>query len=433
MIDIHSTQFIKETQKAARKILHVIGRKKSVGICADINYDSLIMVFACIKLGLKVAFCPLREPPKVIDSWLKSLNINLLFASKNDFKHSDIAAEQFLFSNLVKENNKIVLVDKSKSFSSIIRTSGSTSCPKSAKIFFDAHMVSAKAVSDYFLLSNKDIFVLNLPLYHVSGLSILFRAIASGCKVFLSPTYEDLVYGLNNKLATHISLVPFLLQKLLDNKICLAHLKAVFVGGDVIPSSLAKRARLKNINLFESYGLTELASTVFIKNYQHKNTGFRVLPHVDFRVAADQELFLKSKSLSAGYVGQKKFLKEGYFYTSDLFERKTSGLHFLGRKNNRIISGGENIQAEEVEHAINTHPMVKRSLVIDKFDENFGQRPIAYVDCEKEVLLTLKDFLKPKLAAFKIPISFFSWPKIESESHKINRRKFKKSISNDLS
>lgn len=423
LVDLHSAKFKKEVHDACLKLKKVLGKKRKVGLYLDQSVESVILLLACIKLGLKVAICPLKDPLYTVNTWLKKLDIKILFLSNSVYKSNEFELQQFCLSELVipKKNKKIL--DNKKSFSSLIKTSGTTSYPKTALTKYAAHMSNAQSLAKYFGLGKSDTWLLNLPLYHVSGLSIIFRSMVSKARVFVACDQNESINSISNRLVTHVSLVPYLLEKLIDLGVELACLKAVFIGGDALSSKLAEYAKSKNINIYESYALTELSSTVMIKNIAANESFFKALSHVKVNLTINNELVVKSKSLFSGYVGKKSVLKQGWFYTGDLFIKNAHGYSFAGRKNNRIVSAGENIQAEEVERAINAHPLVKKSLVVPIFHACYGQRPVAFVDANQEVIALLKDFLKLKLAAFKVPDKFFMWPK-DCSAHKINRKEF---------
>jgi O-succinylbenzoic acid--CoA ligase len=173
--------------------------------------------------------------------------------------------------------------------------------------------------------------------------------------------------------------------------------------------------------IFESYGLTETASMVMVKD--------TILPHAEIALAFDGEILVKGQSLFAGYLNNAQrnltLDSDGYFATGDLGARDFAGqLYVSGRKNNRIISGGENIQAEEVEAILEEHEAVHSALVIAEADALLGHRPIAYLKWREQpvAISELKSYLKERLAGYKCPIAFLDWPKEIEVSFKKPRR-----------
>lgn len=107
----------------------------------------------------------------------------------------------------------------------------------------------------------QDDWLLSLPLFHVSGQGIMWRWLFAGARM----TVRD-KQPLEQMLAecTHASLVPTQLWRLLANRAAVT-LKAVLLGGAVIPVELTDRASKQGIRCWCGYGLTEFASTVCAK------------------------------------------------------------------------------------------------------------------------------------------------------------------------
>jgi len=354
-----------------------------IAIYADISPEGVLALFSAIRLGLKVAICPLREPEPVLRQWLRDVGVNSY-------------------------------VIPSPQFVSILRTSGSTGRPKNAVISGSAHWASACSVNEFFGFTKDGVWALNLPLYHVSGLGILFRVLLADAGLFIAKESEDLHVALKHRQITHLSLVPTQLRRLLDARADLSGLKAIVVGGDALPDDLRAQVVALNLPVYETYGLTETASMVWARACR-KNQHGTVLPHAIMRLAEDGEILVGGQSLFAGYVGGESFDRSGQFFkTGDLACDLTlsHGPLVKGRKSNRIISGGENVQAEEIERILEAHPAIISSIVVGRKDANFGMRPQAYIQWQKNPVSDdeLIAYLKSRLARYKIPKAFLPWP-----------------------
>jgi O-succinylbenzoic acid--CoA ligase len=395
-----------------------ISDDKVVGIYADVSLHGVFLILAAIKMGLRVAICPLREPSRVLLPWFNDLGISSFISSCHQaFPKDDrwLLVGELLYASGIKE---FAIKNRSPNFFSIIRTSGTTAWPKNALINGRAHIASASAVNSYFSLSATSCWALSLPLYHVSGLSILFRCMLASASVYLAAHQEDLLLGLKAGLISHLSLVPIQLERLLDAGADFSAVKAIVIGGDSLPKHLHKRALLADLPIFESYGLTETASMVWVKNCRFEQAG-EVLPHAVIEVAEDGEIMVGGSSLFDGYVSPAGLVEsplcEGLFPTGDLAGLSSLGQLqlIIGRKSNRIISGGENIQVEEIERAIEEHPLVEKCVVVGVRDEAFGARPEAYVKWVKDRIADreLITYLHRRLASYKVPRRFYPWPK----------------------
>ena len=106
--------------------------------------------------------------------------------------------------------------------------------------------------------------------------------------------------------------------------------------------------------------------------------------------------------------------QEGWFATGDLGAMDSDGyLRVTGRRDNLIISGGENIQPEEIEAALLNVPGVAEAVVVAVADEEYGQRPVAFVRTDEDAVVTsdgISAELERTLPRFKIPKAFHPWP-----------------------
>jgi O-succinylbenzoic acid--CoA ligase len=96
-------------------------------------------------------------------------------------------------------------------------------------------------------------------------------------------------------------------------------------------------------------------------------------------------------------------------------------LRVWGRKDNLFISGGENIQPEEIEEALCRLEGVEEAVVVPVPDAEFGNRPVAFVRTAAGELEDLARALDPTLPRFKIPVAFHEWPE-GGGGMKVNRR-----------
>ena len=116
-------------------------------------------------------------------------------------------------------------------------------------------------------------------------------------------------------------------------------------------------------------------------------------------------------------------MQNGWYHTGDYGWIDDEGyLYIESRKDDMIISGGENIAPSEVESAIKKHPLVKDVLVFALQDKTWGQIVCAAIVSENISDDTIKDFLKEKIASYKIPKRVFAVDEISrNEMGKVNR------------
>ncbi|MGB3634631.1 MAG: AMP-binding protein, partial [Rubrobacteraceae bacterium] len=144
----------------------------------------------------------------------------------------------------------------------VVFTSGSTGGPKAALHTFGNHYYSALGSNANIALSAGDRWLLSLPLYHVGGLSILFRCLLAGAAIALPEPGLPLDRSISELGVTHVSLVATQLRRLLETRTETSNLKAALLGGGPTPEALVKEAVARGVPVYTSYGLTEMASQV---------------------------------------------------------------------------------------------------------------------------------------------------------------------------
>jgi o-succinylbenzoate---CoA ligase len=312
----------------------------------------------------------------------------------------------------------------------IIFTSGSTGVPKAALHTFGNHYYNALGSNANITLRPGDRWLHSLPLYHVGGLSILFRCLLAKATVALPQPGDPLGEDIAGPAATHVSLVSTQLSRLLREDADLRGLEAVLMGGGPVPPSLVDEALARGLPLHTSYGLTEMASQVTATppdaSIEELRTAGRVLPNREVSISERGEIMVRGETLFAGYVEGEELARpldpEGWFHTGDLGELDEDGyLRVRGRIDNLFISGGENVQPEEIEDALCRLEGVDEAVVVPVPDEEFGARPVAFVRINDGEPRDLTRELEPVLPRFKIPISFHPWPERARGGMKVDR------------
>ncbi|WP_438451745.1 o-succinylbenzoate--CoA ligase [Vibrio alginolyticus] len=315
---------------------------------------------------------------------------------------------------------------------SVVFTSGSSGEPKAVVHTHRQHLASAEGLLQEFIFTQQDAWLLSLPLYHVSGLAIVYRWLYVGATLKVgSGKLVDDVQGVS-----HASLVATQLKRLLDDD---AHLSLthVLLGGSHVDHELALRATGQGIETWLGYGMTEAASTVTAKRIDSTSNAGHVLKHRKIKLV-DQRIFIGGKTLAAGYFHQghvTPFLDEkGWFDSKDLGEWQGNELKIIGRADNQFISGGENIHCEEIEAALNQIDGVVQSIVVPVEDAEFGHRPVAVI--QTNGLRSKSEYdqhLQSKLEKFKWPVEYHVMPLTLLEGGiKISRKAVKEWLLSSL-
>jgi O-succinylbenzoic acid--CoA ligase len=300
-------------------------------------------------------------------------------------------------------------------------TSGSAGAPKAALHTFGNHFFSAEGSNANIALAPGDRWLHSLPPYHVGGLSILFRCLLAGATVVLPEADVPLGEGIAQSSATHVSLVSTQLLRLLREEGFEGDgLKAILLGGDPMPASLVDEAAARGLPVYTSYGLTEMASQVTTTppgaSREELRTSGRPLAYREVKISGG-EILVRGETLFAGYIEGDAIDwpldADGWFHTGDLGDLDANGyLCVRGRKDNLFVSGGENIQPEEIEEALSILEGVEETVVVPVPDPEFGARPVAFVRTADDTVEpgALVRPLEEVLPGFKIPVAFHAWP-----------------------
>ncbi len=345
----------------------------------------------------------------------------------------------------------------------------------SGKIRFAVHTLSSLTASVSGFAQYFEIETINscctLPLYHVSGLMQLWRCFITQGKLAIFP-YKSLKQGKIPDIAPEnffLSLVPTQLKFLLDsNPNWLAEFNSVLLGGAPAWRSLLKQARDYNVKLCPTYGMTETASGIVYWRSRrgqqscafgeplplrvelrkrgtcsaspsarshdflnHNSSSGKVLPHATVEIIDNQ-----GKSLNFGQIGTIKIQADSLYFgyypdfiraesliTDDLGYFDAQGfLYIVGRKSQKIITGGKNVFPAEVETAILATELVKDVCVIGLPDDQWGQVITAvFVPIESFDLNLLKQKLQLQLSKYKHPKNWLEVDSLQrSDRGKIN-------------
>ncbi len=308
---------------------------------------------------------------------------------------------------------------------SVVFTSGSTGTPKAVVHTHRQHLASAQGLLREFKFTGQDSWLLSLPLYHVSGLAIVYRWLYAGARLKVGS--GNLAHDISD--VSHASLVATQLKRLLDDKTELS-LSHVLLGGSHVNHELALCASEQGIETWLGYGMTEAASTVTAKQIDNVSNAGHLLQNREIKLVG-QRIYIAGQTLASGYFYQGNITplvdESGWFDSKDLGEWQGNELMIIGRADNQFISGGENIHCEEIEAALNQIDGVAQSIVVPVEDAEFGFRPVAVVQTGS--LMSKQGYeyyLQARLEKFKWPVAYYQLPQALLEGGiKVSRKAVK--------
>ena len=312
----------------------------------------------------------------------------------------------------------------------VILTSGTTGSPKGAVRSNRGGLVPLGALLQRIPARARSRIVIAPPLFHAWGLSWLALGLGSSSTVVLRPQFDPLetLQLIADRKADTFVTVPVMLQRILalDGEAFVENdtsaLRMIVCSGSALGASVAMRTieRFGPL-LYNVYGSTEVAVATIATPTDLKvspGTTGRPALGVDVKVLDDHgqpvrqgetgRIFVGSGLRFEGYTdGGSKEERNGLLSSGDVGLFDSAGrLTVLGRDDDMIVSGGENVYPSEVEELLAAHPAISEVTVIGVPDPEFGQRLVAYVVRARKSRITaaqVKAHVRENLARFKVP------------------------------
>jgi acyl-CoA synthetase (AMP-forming)/AMP-acid ligase II len=314
----------------------------------------------------------------------------------------------------------------------ILLTSGTTGAPKGAKPASSGGAGELKALLDRVPWRAEEATVIAAPMFHAWGYSQLLFSALMACTVVTRRKFdpEATLALIDRYHATGLVVVPVMFDRIMDlpddvrNRYSGKSLRFATASGsrmrpDVVISFMDQFGDV----MFNNYNATEagMIATATPEDLRAApdtagkpvhGTDVRILDgdHNELPTGEVGQIFVRSGTLFEGYTtGATKNFHDGYMASGDLGYLDEAGrLFVVGRDDEMIVSGGENVYPIEVEKTLMTHAQVAEAAVIGVDDEQYGQRLAAFVVLEKDSGATtdsLKQHVREHLANYKVPRS----------------------------
>jgi o-succinylbenzoate---CoA ligase len=428
-----------------------------VGVLLKNHLDTVVILFALQLLGVKAVMLNNRLTTVELAWQLNDSQAAYLIMEGSYLEANEIVTLEL--TNLKKEElfstdfelpviqEEICLTD----VCTVMYTSGTTGNPKGVLQTYGNHWWSAIGSALNLGFTDKDRWLCSVPLFHISGFSILMRSVIYGMPLILHESFDAkrTIEEIQSKQVTIMSVVGTMLTKVietLEEEFLPSSFRCFLLGGGPAPLPLLKACMAKEVPVFQTYGMTETSSQIVTLSPEYSLTkigsaGKPLFPAQlqilleDGRMAGPMEageIVVKGPNVTAGYLNRQEAnmdkFKNGWFYTGDIGKLDEEGfLYVLDRRSDLIISGGENIYPAEIEAVLLAHPGISEAGVTGIEDKTWGQVPIAFVVQNKESIVSeeeLMQFCLANLAKYKVPKKFAFINKLpRNASKKLLRRK----------
>ena len=283
----------------------------------------------------------------------------------------------------------------------LIATSGTTGAPTVVPLTTEQLLLSAFGSTIRLGHLPSDRWLCCLPLHHVGGLSILYRCAWLGTCVELHERFDAAtVNAAIERGVTQISVVPTMLERVLDDRSDARfppHLRVILTGGAGMSAALVERCRAIYAPVSRTWGMTEAGSQVATTAPGDLSEAMPPLPFAHVELDASEGVLTVRGALVQG----------GLLATRDAGHVTDEGrVVVTGRRDDVIVSGGENIDPTEVESVLSVHPGVHEVAVVGRTSVEWGERPVAFYVGDPVDPDELTMWCRGSLAGFKVPDQF---------------------------
>lgn len=367
--------------------LFSIWDKKSVSINLDASYTAEQLAYVYNDSKPEYIFVS-NTTKEVAEEAKKITGLDIILVNVDD-----IAMDE----NFEPESETLD-VDELNEVAVILYTSGTTGNPKGVMLTYENIMANINGVKNVNLVTDSDTILAILPYHHILPLSftlimpiyfgvpivILAEISSASLKKTLNEHKISVIIGvprvwemLNKVIMAEInksSLGRFFfktarkiksmsLRKLIFSKVHKGfggNIRIMVSGGAKLDSAVIEDFLTLGFHLIQGYGMTETAPIISfnVPGRERSDTVGEIIPDVEVKFAADDEILVKGKNVMKGYYNneaatKEAFDEEGWFHTGDLGKMSDNHLVIIGRKKEMIVlPNGKNINPSDIEAEI---------------------------------------------------------------------------------
>ncbi|MFC2093379.1 long-chain-fatty-acid--CoA ligase [Bacteroidota bacterium] len=363
-----------------------------------------------------------------------------------EFNDTEQSGNHVSYENLIKNNLPLeshTLNIPEDSIAQLYYTSGTTGQPKGVILTHKnnyAHTIGTIKELD---LNENDNWLHVSPMFHLADAWAVWAITKAGGTHIIVPEFnpENVLRIMETEKVTISNFIPTLLNMLINcqevDKFNYKYLRLIMSGGAPIAHEVVRKViGVFKCEYIQTYGMTEtspfltmsilkphLRKLPFEEQFKYLVTTGRPFSNVQLRVINENEEDIQKDNKEVGEIIVKgetitpeywklpeetsKRIKDGWLYTGDLARINEEGyLTIVDRKDDMIITGGENVYSIEIENVLYSHPDILESAVVGLPDKIWGEKIIATVVLKREKNTNDKniiDFCREHLADFKVP------------------------------
>jgi len=469
---ISFSEFNRDASQIASALVSVgVQPGDHVALCAPNSYAWLVFYFGALKAGtVAVTFSHLLMKDE-LSRTLADCEPKVLFTADEKFEdlgdyrkrpypelvvcdHGDIS-----YARLAEKGTpEFKTIDRHRQdTAAILYTGGTTGVPKGAMLTHENLQTSIFNVAHYERSTQNDRALCFLPLNHVFGqIHIMNSTVFSGGGLVVQPAFdlEKVLEAIARHQVTKFYAVPTIYIRLLrlpDLREKMGSVRYCFSAAASMATEVVREWKAQTgLNIYEAYGMTESASIVTYNHYYRHVVGSVGTPanlvEVQIRDLEGNvlgqgergEICICGPNITKGYLNNPEETESAFwgnwFRSGDIGVMDEDGyLYIVDRLKDMIITGGENVYPREVEEILYTRPEVLECVVVGLPDPEYGERVTAFIVPQKDHQIdpvSLKDYLKARLAAFKVPKEYIAVEELpKSSAGKVLKKEIRKRYS----